>query len=121
MFLLVGGLNTLFGYGIFAVFIYFNFHYSLAAALSTVLGILFNFKTTGSLVFKSKDNKLLIKFVGVYLIAYIINVLFLGILNIYMSNYLAGAIIILPLSFFSFILMKKFVFTDSSEPQKTQP
>ncbi|MGC7556563.1 GtrA family protein, partial [Pandoraea pneumonica] len=42
---LVGGLNTLFGYGVFAVCLWIGLHYSLAIAISTVLGTLFNFKS----------------------------------------------------------------------------
>ena len=44
-FILVGILNTAFGYSLFALFIFLNMHYSLAVFLSTVLGVLFNFKS----------------------------------------------------------------------------
>ena len=50
-FLLVGGVKTLFGYGVFFSLIYIGLHYSLAALLGTILGILFNFQTVGRLVF----------------------------------------------------------------------
>ena len=73
-FLMVGGINALFGYLTYALLIFLSFHYVLAALLSTVLGVLFNFNTTGRLVFKSRDNKLLFKFVGVYLIILPLNI-----------------------------------------------
>ena len=42
-FLIIGGLNTLFGYGIFTFFIFINFHYTVAMMFSTIIGIIFNF------------------------------------------------------------------------------
>ena len=56
-FVLVGILNTAFGYGCFALFIYLGLHYTIAVLLGTCLGILFNFKTLGHLVFKNKQNR----------------------------------------------------------------
>ena len=50
-FLLVGVLNTLFGYFSFATLIIIGLDYKLAALLATIIGVLFNFQTTGRLVF----------------------------------------------------------------------
>lgn len=61
-FLLVGGLNTLFGYAVFAVLISTGLHYTIAVFIGTLIGVLFNFKTTGKLVFDSQDNTLIWKF-----------------------------------------------------------
>lgn len=110
-FLIVGGINTIFGYCMFALFIYLNFHYAVAAFLSTTLGILFNFKTTGVIVFKNNDNKLIINFFLVYGILYIINVGWLKIFNMFaFSNYIAGLILLLPSAVIGFFLNKIFVF-----------
>src|SRR5512141_497211 len=76
-FLLVGALNTVFGYSVFAVLVIIGVHYAIAALVSTVLGVLFNFKTTGRLVFSSRDNHMLIRFVGVYAISYVVGVFLL--------------------------------------------
>ena len=111
-FLFVGAINTLFGYGVFAFFIFIQVHYAIAAFLATVIGIIFNFKTTGIIVFKSRDNKLIVRFFMVYGIVYIINVIGLKIFNYFhVSNYIAGLILVLPLAIISFLLFKKFVFT----------
>jgi putative flippase GtrA len=108
---MVGSINTLFGYSTFALFIYLGIHYALASLLSTVLGVLFNFKTTGILVFKNKDNSLLFRFFGVYSVVYIINVLVLKLLGeAGLDMYLAGAVVIVPLAVLSFVLNKLFVF-----------
>lgn len=110
-FLLVGVLNTLFGYSVFAFLIFLKVHYSLAALLSTVLGGLFNFKTTGRLVFRSSDNRLVIKFTGVYVVVYLLNISCLKIFTHFnVSMYFAGAILVLPMALVSFLLNRKFVF-----------
>ena len=110
-FLFVGGINTLFGYFIFSIFILLQIHYSIASLLATILGVIFNYFTTGRIVFNNSDSKLLIKFFGVYGITYLINLLFLKIFNDHQVNMLvAGAILIFPMAFLSYFLNKTFVF-----------
>ncbi len=111
-FIIVGGLNTAFGYGVYALLVSLGLHYSLAVLFATILGILFNFKTYGALVFRNPDNRLIVKFVGVYGISYALSVVALGILKSFgLSAYCAGAIIILPLSLLTFYLNRRFVFS----------
>lgn len=110
-FLVVGGLNTVFGYSVFAVFILLNLPYPLAALLGHTCGVLFNFKTYGLLVFKNKDNRLIFKFVGVYVFTYFLTVGLLWVFNLYgVHNLIAGAIIILPVASVAFILNRRLVF-----------
>jgi putative flippase GtrA len=110
-FLLVGGINTVFGYGVFALALYLGFHYALAAALSTVLGILFNFKTTGTLVFDRRDNGLLVKFLGVYGFTYVLGVLCLKVArHLDLNLFVVGAVLLLPMAGISFMLNWLFVF-----------
>ncbi|MFA5879962.1 MAG: GtrA family protein [Candidatus Margulisiibacteriota bacterium] len=110
-FLFIGVINTLFGYSLFCLFIFLQFHYILAALFATILGVLFNFKTFGKFVFKVHDNSLIFKFVGVYVITFLTNIGMLKIFNIFhVSNYLAGAILIFPIALLAFFLNKKFVF-----------
>ncbi|MDR0645656.1 MAG: GtrA family protein [Elusimicrobiota bacterium] len=111
-FLFVGALNTAFGYACFVFFVALGFGEILAPLFSTVLGVLFNFKTTGVLVFNNKNNGLLPRFFAVYGIVYLCNVaglkiaLLCGLGNLYV----AGLILILPLAFLAFYLNKEFVF-----------
>jgi putative flippase GtrA len=49
-FLLVGVLNTIFGYFLYGTLILIGLDYKLAVLLATILGVLFNFQTTGRLV-----------------------------------------------------------------------
>jgi putative flippase GtrA len=110
-FLFVGGLNAAFGYSVYAILIYLHVHYSLAVLMATFLGVLFNFKTTGRLVFKSKNNWLIFKFIGVYVIIYAVNTAALKIFNFFKVDlYLAGAVMLLPMAVVAFILNKNIVF-----------
>jgi putative flippase GtrA len=133
-FLLVGLLNTAFGYFLFLFFIWIGLHYSLSLLFSQIIGVLFNYKTTGYIVFENKSNKLLFSFFLVYGFVYLINVLelyFLGKSELYeyilsreslqfihslpinqdkLSDAIGQAIVILPNSLLVFYLNKKFVF-----------
>lgn len=80
-FFLVSGLNTAFGYGLFFILIFIGLHYAIAGLVTTILGILFNFKTTGVLVFGNNKNKLILKFIGVYGINYAVGMLLLTVLE----------------------------------------
>jgi putative flippase GtrA len=108
---LVGLLNTAVGYSLYAIFIFFGMHYSLAVLFSTILGVLFNFKTIGKIVFKNSSNHLLLRFVAVYIVTYFINIAGLRICkNFNIDMYLAGALLLVPLAIISFVLHKTFVF-----------
>lgn len=79
-FLLVGGLNTLFGYGLFTAF-YLTSHMrqsSLVAA--TVFGVLFNFFTTGRLVFANRGFKTMVPFFLGYGMVLLVNMALLEVL-----------------------------------------
>ena len=110
-FLLVGGLNTAFGYGIFALFIFIGIHYTIAAFLSSAAGITFSFFTTGRLVFNNRDNRLIFKFVSVYGLLYLFNVagLKLGLILGY-NEYISGAVLLLPSALLAYLLQKIIVF-----------
>ena len=78
----MGGVNTAFGYGVFALFILLNRHFRvcspeaelvLAPLISQICGILFNFKTTGTIVFRNRNNRLILRFFAVYSITYLLN------------------------------------------------
>lgn len=110
-FLLVGALNTAFGYGVFVGCLWLGMHYAIAGAISTVLGVLFNFKSTGKLVFGSTGNRRLPHFVGVYAIIYLVNVLALGVmLQFGIPEWLGGLILLLPSAILSYVLNRQFVF-----------
>ncbi len=112
-FIIVGVLNTIFGYSLFTLFIYLSFSYPVAVLFSTILGVLFNYKTIGKIVFSSSENKF-VPFISVYIFLYALNVFFLWLFTIFgMTNmYIAGAILLAPLALISYFLNKNFVFNN---------
>ena len=121
-FLLVGALNTLFSYFLYGSLILIGLNYKYAVLLATILGVLFNFQTTGKLVFGSKNNKLIFRFVLVYVVTFLLNVEVLRIVDAIdigieqkTKMLIAGAILLLPMAVISFILMKLFVFREGSK------
>jgi putative flippase GtrA len=91
-FLFVSVLNTAFGYGLFALLIFIELPYQLVLLIGTIIGILFNFKTLGIIVFKQTENRLFVKFIGVYALVYLFNVACLSLFKYFsISVYVAGA------------------------------
>ena len=111
-FLLVGALNTAFGYGVFAFLLWLGLHYAVASAIATVLGVLFNFQSTGRLVFDNLNPGGFLAFIQVYVLGYFVNLGFLWVMTRYvgLSAYVAGALMILPMAMLTFFLQRKFVF-----------
>lgn len=113
-FILVGCLNTAFGVGVYCLCIFVGFPYFIATLVSNVLGVLWNFKTTGKLVFENGDNKLIFRFIACYLLVYLINtgvvkLLLIAGLNSYWAGILATPIVALC----SYSLLKNFVFNEN--------
>ena len=113
-YLVVGGINTVFGYSIFALSLFLGLHYSIAVLLATILGILFNFQTYGRIVFKSHSWRLIGRFVLAYTSLYLINLALLMLFDSFIVDlYLAGAIVMLFVSYLGFVLNKRYVWTRS--------
>lgn len=107
----VGLLNSGFGYLLYAGLLAVGFDYGAALTIGTVIGVVFNFKTTGSLVFGSRDNSLIFRFVGVYLMVYCCSYFGLWILDrAGLDPYTAGLITLVPSAGLAFVLNKLFVF-----------
>lgn len=110
-FLLVGVLNTVVGYGLFAGLVWAGLPYPLAIGLATVLGVLFNFQSVGRLVFGGAPLTQLGRFVGVYVVIYLLNVGSVALLlRTGLSVYVANALVILPMAMVAFVLQRRFVF-----------
>jgi putative flippase GtrA len=110
-FLVVGGINTLFGYGVYALLIFLHCNYKIAALAGTVLGILFNFMTTGRIVFENRNNLLLLQFIGVYSVTYLLNIGLIKILlECGLNALVGGAVGLLPMAVIAFVLNRLFVF-----------
>ncbi len=119
-FLFVGAMNTVFAYVIYALFVTIGLVPNLALFFQYIIGVLWNFKTTGSIVFKNNNNKLLFKFIGAYIITFFLNSVLLNFLveKIKLNDYLAQAILVLPVAIISFLLFKLWVFKEKERISK---
>lgn len=112
-FLFVGAMNTAFGYFIYALFLTLHASHNIALTIQYILGVLWNFKTTGVIVFKNRDNTRIVRFFLSYVFTYSINLVCLNALvALDINKYLAQAIMVLPIAVLSFLIFKKFVFKE---------
>jgi putative flippase GtrA len=115
-FFFTGGVNTVFGYCIFAFLVWIGTPYPAGVVIiSTVIGILFNFQTYGRMVFGNRNQKLLWKFILVYFFLMLFNYAALRLLQyLGVNSYISGAVLALPSGLLGFWMHKTFVF-----PKKT--
>lgn len=118
-FVLVAMLNTAFGLFINYVFLFIfehlfklNHAYVVSNFFATIVSILFNFKTYGILVFKNKDNKLLLRFLAVTTFTYLVNIGGIALLEHLGSqnNYLNLTIMAVPVGLLNYVLNSVFVY-----------
>lgn len=110
-FLAVGVLNTAFGYAIFAGGVLAGLSSGIALAIAMVIGVIFNFFTLGHLVFDSRDPTRLPRFVGVYMLTYVVNLAMLALWQKAGVGPLLAQIACLPVTVsLTFVLMRFLVF-----------
>ena len=78
LFLAVGALNTIFGYSVFAAVYLATENHNVALLAATTIGILFNFLTTGRIVFGNRSWRALPPFVLTYAFGFALNALLLN-------------------------------------------
>jgi putative flippase GtrA len=110
-FLAVGVLNTAFGYIIFAAGVLAGLASGIALAIAMVIGVIFNFFTLGRLVFDSRDPTRLPRFVGVYALTYVVNLMLLSLWEGAGVGPLLAQVACLPVTVsLTFVLMRVLVF-----------
>ncbi len=110
-FLAVGVINTGFGYGLFALLTWLGLNYPAAIAVATMAGVMFNFQSTGRLVFGGAPRRVLARFVGAYGLIYLLNVAGVALLvRLGFNVYLANALVLLPLAVAAYMILRVFVF-----------
>jgi putative flippase GtrA len=110
-FLAVGSLNTLFGYGVFSLLVVAELVPGVALLIATVLGVLFNYFTTGRIVFATQGLGRLPWFVGAYSLTFLFNLLSLrGLISVGLSPLLAQALLLPVVTVTNFALNKLLVF-----------
>jgi len=110
-FLLVGGLNTLFGFFVYSVFILLNSPTWLALLGGNVAGVVFNFFTIGGLVFLNLSLSRAPMFVLSYVIIYFVNLELIGwVSTIAHSRIIAQAMLVLPMALLSYFILRNYVY-----------
>ena len=110
-FLAIGGLNTLFGFTVYALFALTELSTFTVLIVSTVAGITFNFFTTGGLVFRDLGLARVPRFLISYAAIFLINLkLIEWLAPLYGGRIWAMAIILLPMTLLSYFMLAGFVF-----------
>lgn len=95
-FLFVGGLNTIVGYGSYALLLFFGTQYLIANIFSTIIGAIHSYIWNKFFTFKSPKKSLteVIRFFSVYAISFVFGLLTLYIMGnvIGIDPYIAGLI-----------------------------
>lgn len=121
-FLAVGVVNTAFGYGMFAVLYVLTVRIDVAVVGATVLGIFFNFFTTGRFVFGNRSWRALVPFFLAYGVALCLNLLILDLLVLLRVPPLWGQAICLPIVVaVSYLINARFVFNNPAAAPRPMP
>lgn len=111
-FIVVGIVNTIFYYLLYALFIYLGLAYYVSVVFATIIGIVFSYSTFSKMVFNSNKNvKSFLKFIFVYSINIALNIFLIKLYTYFDNNlYIAGLFATIIVAIVSFILNKFFVF-----------
>jgi putative flippase GtrA len=114
-FIIVSGINTVVGYALFASMVLLGAGSGIAVIASTTLGTLFNFASTGRIVFGSSTPALLPRFIVVYAGQCIVNLALLDSLERSGAPPLAAQAMLIPfLAILTFMALRHFVFKGRS-------
>jgi len=112
-FLSAGVLNTIFGYTVYIVLLFFNVQYLVALFGATLAGVIFNYFSFGIMVFNGHSSWFVfLRFVISYVLIYVVNAALLRILIEYflLSPYF-GQVICIPISvLLSWLLINYWVY-----------
>ena len=112
-FLIVGGFNTAVGYGLFCIALAIFPTTFIALCVSTLVAVLFNFFSTGTLVFGSRDLRRILRFYSVYGVVFVYNAAGLAMLERLGVTPQIGGLILLPGAvLMSYFLNRQFVFVE---------
>jgi putative flippase GtrA len=113
-FLFVGVLNTIFGYAVYALFIYLGMHYLAAQFFGSILAVAHSYLWNKYFTFKSAEKSAgeVIRFISVYAASYVLNMILLYVLigRLKINAYAAGAAGIFITTIISYVGHKKVSF-----------
>ncbi|MGA7965390.1 MAG: GtrA family protein [Gammaproteobacteria bacterium] len=106
----VGGANTAFGYGVYALFVFLGTGAYVAQLLGQVIGVVFNYFTYRRLVFHTTAHPYK-RFIGAYVFQYAISLgLLAAFLQVISSEYWAGLATLALASLINYFVLKRWVF-----------
>lgn len=112
-FLAVGGINTLFGFITYSALALSDLSTFIVLLISTLIGISFNFFTTGGLVFRDLSFHRIPRFIIVAIVIFLSNLELIECLSpFYVGRIEAMAIIIVPMTILNYFLLVWFVYKD---------
>ena len=112
-FLIIGGINTLFGFAIYSGAILLGAEVWLALIIGTLAGIVFNFFTVSGYVFRQMSATRFPRFLFCYLVVYLVNLGSIDILLTWVDDkIIAQSILVLPAAVLSYTLLSRLVYRD---------
>ena len=112
---MIGVVNAIFGFTVFSVFILIGTSTWTALVCGNVAGLVFNFFTTGGLVFRDLGLSRAPRFLLCYLATLLINAwLIAWLAPVVESRIVAQALLTVPMALISYIVMAKLVFRASA-------
>lgn len=110
-FLVIGGINTLFGFVLYSLGILAGLPVWLALLLGNIGGTIFSFFTTGRFVFRRFSWNLFPKFTLCYFVVYFVNLGSLAAVSGWLDDkILAQAVLALPMAALSYFILRTLVF-----------
>lgn len=108
----IGAVNTMFGYGIYALFVFLGTGAYVAQLIGQIIGIAFNYFTYRHLVFRSTGHPYK-RFIGAYIIQYCVSLALLALLlPLIRSEYWAGLATVIFASLINYFVLKRWVFRE---------
>jgi len=110
-YLIVGGLNTLFGFFVYSMLIILDLPTWVALLVGNAVGIAFNFFTTGGMVFRDLSLYRAPLFVLCYLAIYFVNLELIDwMIPVTGGRIAAQAILALPMALLSYLMLANIVY-----------
>jgi putative flippase GtrA len=110
-FLVAGGVNTLFSFGVNIAAMVAGVPVWLSMLIGTVAGIAFNFFTHGGYAFRDLSARRLPRYLLGYAVVYVIALAGFHALQLVVPNPIAcQALLVIPMALLSYLIMSRFVF-----------
>lgn len=105
-----GVVNTLFGFGLYSLFVALGLNMFVAQIVAHILGVMFNYFTYSRYAFRG-DKASRSRFVGSYVVNYFLGLGSLWAASLYIASpYLAGFVSVVFVSAVNYLILRRFVF-----------